>query len=51
MEALGYNHHFAIQIALDGKAADILNEDYGQPDPNKFLLFTARQLYKCILSL
>ncbi len=26
MEALGYNHHVAIHIALDGMAADILNE-------------------------
>ena len=35
MEALGYNPLVAIHIALNGKAADILNEHYGQPDPNK----------------
>ncbi len=35
MEALGYNPLVAIHIALNGKAADILNEHYGQPDPNQ----------------
>ncbi len=35
MDALGYNPHVAIHIALDGKAVDILNQHYGQPDPNK----------------
>ncbi len=36
MDALGYNPLVAIHIALDGKAVDILNEHYGQPDPNKW---------------
>ncbi len=34
MAALGYNHHVATQIALDGKAADIINEHYDQSEPN-----------------
>ncbi len=35
MVALGYNPLVATQIALDGKAADIINEHYGQSEPNK----------------
>ncbi len=35
MDAIGYNPPVAIQIAFDEKAVDILNEHYGQPDPNK----------------
>ncbi len=34
MAALGYNPIVATQIALDGKAADIINEHYGQSEPN-----------------
>ncbi len=34
MATLGYNHHVATQIALDGKAADIINEHHDQSEPN-----------------
>ncbi len=34
MAALGYNPLVATQIALDGKAADIINEHY-ESEPNK----------------
>ncbi len=34
MAALGYNHHVATQIVLDGKAADIINEHYDQSETN-----------------
>ncbi len=34
MAALSYNPLVATQIALDGKAADIINEHYDQSEPN-----------------
>ncbi len=46
MAALGYNPLVATQIALDGKAADIINEHYGQSEPNKGLVDTKSDTLK-----
>ncbi len=35
MAALGYNHHVATQIALDGKAADIITSTTTNQNPTR----------------
>ncbi len=35
MAALGYNHHVAIHIALDGKASDMITLHHDPSEPNK----------------